>query len=105
MESISAEGLKELLDEGRDVALIDVREPWEYEICRIVGSRNIPMSEIPGELDTLEQDKDTVVICHHGMRSLQVAGFLDHAGFRRVINLDGGIDAWATRIETTMAQY
>lgn len=105
MESISVENLKELLDEGRDVALIDVREPWEYEVCHIAGSRNIPMSEIPAEIDKLEQARDTVVICHHGMRSLQVAGFLENAGFRKVINLEGGIDAWATRVETAMARY
>ncbi|MEX2525169.1 MAG: rhodanese-like domain-containing protein [Gammaproteobacteria bacterium] len=105
MESITAEGLSDLLARGGEPSLIDVREPWEFELCRIQGSRNIPMSEIPGEIAALDKDRNTVVICHHGMRSLQVAGYLEESGFQKVINLEGGIDAWASQIDPDMPQY
>lgn len=105
MESITAEGLSDLLARGEDPSLIDVREHWEFELCRIQGSRNIPMSEIPGEIATFDKDRDIVVICHHGMRSLQVAGYLEESGFQKVINLEGGIAAWASQVDTDMPQY
>lgn len=105
MESITAEGLSDLLARGEDPLLIDVREPWEFEICRIEGSRNIPMSEIPGVIDTLDKNRNTIVICHHGMRSFQVAGYLEGFGFLNVTNLEGGIAAWASQVDTDMPQY
>ena len=61
--------------------LLDVREPWEHGICRIAGSRLVPMQQIPSQLDTLPRESAIVVICHHGMRSLQVAAFLVEAAF------------------------
>lgn len=105
MESITAEGLSDLLARGEQMSLIDVREPREFEFCRIEGSRNIPMSEIPGEIATLDKDRNTVVICHHGMRSLQVAGYLEESGFQKVANLEGGIAAWASQVDPDMPQY
>ena len=73
--------------------LLDVREPWEFERCHIEGSVSLPMNSIPARLQELPQDREIVVICHHGVRSFHVARFLDHNGFRRVINLTGGVDA------------
>ncbi len=105
MDSISAEGLSDLLKRGNHPSLIDVRDPWEFDLCRIEGSTNIPMAEIPGAIDTLDRQKDTIVICHHGMRSLQVAEYLEDAGFEKVTNLDGGIAAWAQRVDPEMPQY
>lgn len=85
--------------------LLDVREPWETEICIIAGSRNLPMMQVPSGLATLERDREVVIVCHHGVRSLQVAMFLEQSGFERVINLSGGIDAWARDVEPEMATY
>jgi rhodanese-related sulfurtransferase len=105
METISAEGLKELLDLDRNLSLLDVREPWEFELCHIQGSINIPMSDIVNNLGMLDRYGETVVICHHGMRSLQVAAYLENSGFEKVINLEGGIAAWASCIDSQMPQY
>ncbi|MCK5262412.1 MAG: sulfurtransferase [Gammaproteobacteria bacterium] len=85
--------------------LLDVRQPWEYDICRIAGSQLIPMGKIPTELDELDKDRETVVICHHGIRSRQIGYYLEQAGFDNVINLKGGVDAWAKVIDKTMATY
>lgn len=85
--------------------LLDVREPWEFEYCRIEGSQLIPMGQIPAAATTLDKNRETVVICHHGIRSRQVAYYLDHLGFGNVINLAGGVEAWARDVEPTMKRY
>jgi rhodanese-related sulfurtransferase len=90
--------------------LLDVRETWEWDICRIQGSRHLPMRMIPhelkgGSLATLDREQPLVVICHHGIRSQQVALYLDQQGFSNVLNLRGGIDAWARDVEPGMASY
>ncbi len=85
--------------------LLDVREPWEYDICHIVDSVNIPMSEIVSRVDEILEHEEIVVICHHGIRSLQVAGFLASRGAPALINLEGGVDAWAREIDPDMALY
>jgi len=85
--------------------LLDVREPWEFEICRIAGSVHIPMASVPARKDELDPDADTVVVCHHGARSFQVGVLLEAAGFSRVFNLSGGVDGWAAQVERGMPQY
>ncbi len=85
--------------------LLDVRERWEVEVCSIAGSQNLPMSQLPGALASLDPQRETVVVCHHGMRSQQVAMFLERAGFAKLINLAGGIDAWAREVDPDMATY
>ncbi|HEY3488039.1 MAG TPA: rhodanese-like domain-containing protein [Gammaproteobacteria bacterium] len=85
--------------------LLDVREPAEFTFCRIRDSLNIPLSEIPRRIDELDQDRFTVVVCHHGRRSLQAAVFLEQNGFSNVFNLTGGIEAWANDIEPDMPRY
>ena len=95
-----------LADSARAAPLIlDVREPWEHAICRIEQARLLPMQEIPAHCSELPRDQDIVVLCHHGMRSLQVALYLRDAGLERLYNLDGGIAAWAEQVEPTMARY
>jgi rhodanese-related sulfurtransferase len=106
MQSIKPEQLKELLDQGGgDLRLVDVREPWEFEICRIEGSENIPMSELPARMGAFDREQRTVFICHHGARSLQVAEYLSGNGFTQVMNLEGGVDAWARTVDPDMQQY
>jgi rhodanese-related sulfurtransferase len=85
--------------------LLDVREPWETQICQLRGSEIIPMRLIPSSLGSLAQDRPIVVICHHGVRSRQVAQYLAHHGFNEVLNLAGGIDAWARDVDTGMPTY
>jgi rhodanese-related sulfurtransferase len=87
------------------VGLLDVRESWEHEICRIEGSHLIPLAQLPARIGELEPARPTVVICHHGVRSLRAAAFLESRGFGDVVNLSGGIDAWATTVDQTMAVY
>ncbi|MDH5387073.1 MAG: rhodanese-like domain-containing protein [Gammaproteobacteria bacterium] len=85
--------------------LLDVRQDWEYDICRLEDSLLIPMAQIPAEFNELDKDRETVVICHHGIRSRQVGYYLEQAGFTNVINLNGGLDAWARIIDKNMATY
>ena len=85
--------------------LLDVREPWEFQTCHIAESRHVPMGEVSGRLSELDPQAETVVICHHGGRSMQVAMFLEQQGFKRVHNLSGGLDAWARSVDPSMPKY
>lgn len=85
--------------------LLDVREPWEQQICRIDGSELVPMREVPDHLGALQTEQPVVCICHHGGRSAHVAMFLNRQGHADVYNLSGGIDAWARQIDPAMATY
>jgi rhodanese-related sulfurtransferase len=85
--------------------LLDVREPWEWQIARIEGSELLPMQQIPAQIDELDRSHPTVVICHHGVRSLQVVAFLERVGFANMHNLQGGIDAWARSIDPAVPVY
>jgi rhodanese-related sulfurtransferase len=95
-----------LADDARpSPMLLDVRENWEFETCRIDGSVQIPMNTIPARIDDLDEDAEIVCICHHGARSMQVAAFLERHGFGKMVNLTGGIHAWALQVDSTMATY
>lgn len=85
--------------------LLDVREPHEFEYAQIEGSQLIPLNQIPLRFNELDPLKEVVVICHHGIRSQQAAFFLDHHGFKRVLNLAGGIDAWSRECDPTIKRY
>ena len=105
MQQLTTKQLKEFIDNDTPVFILDVREAWEFELCHIDESINIPMAEIPASKDNLDPEKLTVVICHHGMRSFQVAQYLEAEGFKNIKNLEGGIAAWAETIDSSMAQY
>jgi len=85
--------------------LLDVREPWEFETCRIEAAQLMPMNTIPGRFSELDEEQPVVCICHHGARSMQVAAFLERQGFTNVTNLTGGIHAWAKQVDTEMPTY
>ena len=87
------------------VTLLDVREPWEFALCRMDGSVHVPLAQLPSRLGELDPARPTVVICHHGIRSLQAGAFLERQGFADVVNLRGGIDGWARRLDPAMAVY
>ncbi len=108
MRRFTASELKAFLDSQTTAPLLlDVREPWEFTTCHIEGSQHIPMRQIPAavEQEELDQDQDIVVICHHGIRSRQVAYYLEQHGFEKVINLEGGVEAWANDVDPTMPRY
>ncbi|MEW9899080.1 rhodanese-like domain-containing protein [Chitinivorax sp. PXF-14] len=107
MQQITAHMLDQWLrDDSRgQPVLLDVREGWEFQHCHIAGSVHIPMHEIPSRLNEIDDEVDTVVICHHGMRSMQVAQYLERAGFGRVHNLQGGVDAWSRDIDPSVPFY
>ena len=105
MRHLGAGELQSWLAGRGNVALLDVREPWEFDLCRIEGSRLIPLSQLPARLGELDPERTTVVICHHGVRSLRAASYLEHCGFGDVVNLTGGIDAWARTVDQAMAVY
>jgi len=85
--------------------LLDVREPWEFDTCHIPGSMSMPMSSIPARQEELDPELAIVCICHHGARSMQVAAFLERAGFNNVTNLTGGVHGWAMQVDTSMPTY
>ncbi len=85
--------------------LLDVREQWEWDLAHIASSVHIPMGEITSRFNELESAKPLVCICHHGMRSMQVAQYLERQGFSEVFNLTGGIDAWSKQVDETIARY
>ncbi len=107
MRQISVRSLAEwLADAGRDQpALLDVREPWEFELCHLAGAKPLPMHLVPARIDELDREREIVVICHHGGRSMQVALFLERNGFSAVHNLQGGVEAWAQEVDPTMRRY
>ena len=107
MQHLSAQQVAEwLADSSREKpVLLDVREPWEFQTCHIPGSQLIPMQSVPARQTELDPDEPVVCICHHGMRSAAVAAFLEKNGFTQVINMTGGIDAWAKQVDPTMPKY
>lgn len=102
---ISPEELKSRLENGEDIILIDVREPHEWEINRINGSKLIPLSKLPEKVNELDQTREIIFYCKMGGRSARAVQFLRELGFTRVKNLAGGIDAWIEKIDPNMPRY
>lgn len=103
-KSITPEELKGRLDRGETPVLLDVREPWEFELARIRESKLVPMSEVLGRLSELDAPAKAVVICHHGVRSAFVTRLLDRSGFGAVYNLEGGLDAYSA-VDGSVPRY
>lgn len=93
------------LDAGHTPVLLDVREPWEWNVCRLPGAVLIPLRELPDRLAELDNAAEVVVICHHGVRSYHAARYLETAGFGNVVNLAGGVAAWADEVDPAMPRY
>ena len=85
--------------------LLDVREPWEFAQCAIAGADLMPMATVPAQFESIDAEREIVCICHHGMRSQQVAMFLTSRGYEKVFNLRGGIHAWAEQVDRSMPTY
>jgi rhodanese-related sulfurtransferase len=103
---VSVAEVKSMHDAGQDFALLDVREPWEYEAAHIAGSKHIPMGDIPARFNQeLDPEKHIVVVCHHGVRSMNVTVWLRQQGFESVQSLRGGIDRWSREIDPSVPLY
>ncbi|NBS55476.1 MAG: sulfurtransferase [Betaproteobacteria bacterium] len=105
MKQLGPTELKARLAAGDKLQLLDVREDWEFQTAHIEGSILIPMGQVASRIAELDSAAETVVICHHGGRSMQVAGLLEQLGFPNVINLAGGVDAWARLVDPSMPVY
>jgi len=90
---------------GSDAVLLDVREPWELKVARLAGAVHVPMAQLAERLADLDPQREVVVLCRSGARSLAVARFLEARGFRSVANLSGGILAWARDVDPSLATY
>ena len=102
---IDAPGLKAKMDSGEKFVLVDVREPHEYQICRIPGSILIPLGDVPKRVNELNSADDIVVHCKMGGRSAKACDFLRQSGFKKVKNLTGGILAWSDKVDPTVPKY
>ena len=97
--------LKTLIDQGKQILLLDVREPFENDLVSLEGSTLIPLRELPSRIKELGRDAELVVYCHVGVRSTEAVGLLRSAGFSKARNLKGGIDAWATQVDPKLRRY
>ena len=104
-KSISAKELNELLNSTDKIQIVDVREHFEWDICHIEGALNIPKNLIVESIDKISKEITTVVMCHHVVRSMNVIHYLENIGYKKLINLEGGIHAWATDVDKSMSTY
>jgi len=102
---ISVREVKQRLDRGEKLLLVDVREPHEHAVCHIEGALLIPMGSIPAHLQRLDIDEDVVCFCHHGMRSLDVANWLRAQGVKSAKSMAGGIDRWSLEVDPAVPRY
>lgn len=105
VKNLSVKELKTKLQDQNELFLLDVREPVEFNFASIAGSVLIPLNQLPQRVSELDHQSEIVVICHHGMRSMQAANFLDYSGFTQVSNLQGGIDAWSLECDSAVKRY
>ena len=98
--------LRAALTSGRELVVLDVREPEELELAALPGALHIPMRQLPQRVHELPRDRDVAVLCHHGMRSAHVVAWLrELQGFQRVQNIEGGIDAWSCEVDPGVPRY
>ncbi|MGB2671867.1 MAG: rhodanese-like domain-containing protein [Candidatus Acidiferrum sp.] len=102
---ITAKEVNERIGRGDKLLLVDVREPWEYELCRIAGAKLIPLGTLPANLNTLLDADDVICYCHRGMRSLDAAAWLRQQGVEGAKSMTGGIDQWSVEIDPQVPRY
>ena len=105
MSEITPQDLKSRLDRDDRPLLLDVRQDWETQLCRLPNAVHIPIEEIEFRAEELDPNTETVVYCHQGVRSAAVAEYLRQLGFRDVKNLSGGLDLWARTVDPSMRRY
>ena len=104
VEEITVQELKKLKEQKKEVFILDVREPYEYEICNM-GGHLIPMGELPNRLSEIPNNREIVVHCKGGGRSRRATEFLKQSGFQHVVNLKGGMISWIDEIEPNLVKY
>src|SRR6201988_2743875 len=97
--------LKARFDRGDNVVLVDVREPWEFEICLINGAKLLPLGTLVASLNPLPEVDELICYCHHGMRSMDAAAWLRCQGFERAKSLAGGIERWSLEVDSSVPRY
>lgn len=102
---MTVERLAALMAGDAALVVLDVREPWERDMCALPGSLSIPLAHLPALVETLPHDRTVVVVCHHGIRSAHATAWLRQAGLANAVNLAGGLDAWALRVDPKMRRY
>ncbi len=103
---ITPEEVKAKLDQGEGFTLLDVREPWEFETAHMAGAKLVPMGDVPSRAhQELDPDDHIVVVCHHGVRSMNVTAWLRQQGFEKAQSMRGGIDAWARQVDQSVPTY
>jgi rhodanese-related sulfurtransferase len=103
---ISPEEVKSRLDKGEAFTLLDVREPWEFEAASMLGAKLIPMGDVPSRAhQELDPEDHIVVVCHHGVRSMNVTAWLRQQGFEKAQSMRGGIDAWSRTVDAKVPTY
>ncbi len=102
---MSPQELRQWREQGGTPVVLDVREPWEFDLAHLAGATLVPLNTLPAALPNLDASRPTVIYCHHGMRSLAAAQFLSHHGFQTIWNLEGGIDAWSVDIDPSLPRY
>lgn len=106
LPELTPQELQARLQRGESLQLVDVREPEEYEYCHIAGSLLLSLGDIPQHVEELATDRPVVLICHHGVRSAQALGYLQHRhGLNNLLNLRGGIHAWSVQVDPSVAIY
>lgn len=105
IEDLTPNEVAERLSTDSPPLLVDVREDWERELAAIPGSIHIPMGQLPTRITELPTDREIVLTCHHGARSLQVAQWLEAQGYDELGNLEGGIDAWSEQVDPSIPRY
>lgn len=101
----SAKEVNERIARGEKLMLVDVREQWEYDLCKIPGARLIPLGRLPANLNTLLDSDDVICYCHHGMRSLDAAVWLRQHGVESAKSMAGGIERWSVEVDPLVPRY
>lgn len=102
---ITAEEVRRLQGAGEQFTFLDCREPWEYQAAHIAGTTHIPMPDIPARIQELDPDEHIIVICHHGVRSMNVTAWLRQQGFEKAQSVAGGIDRWSRTVDPKIPIY
>ena len=102
---ISPAEVKSRMDRGEKIVLLDVREPWEYDLCRIEGAKLVPLGSLAANINGLLGVDEVICYCHHGMRSLDAAAWLRFQGIEKAKSLSGGIERWSTDVDPHVPRY
>ncbi len=103
--NLSATEIKEILDHKNGTRIIDVREEWEHKLAKIENSELMPLSSFMSHVSELDRDEELIFYCHTGVRSANVCNYLAAQGFKNLINLNGGIEAWTNEVDPSVPRY